>query len=394
MVQNMYDVYLQKPLRLKVKIIVSIILMITLVILILLKSNSNFAEFISQNISRHWISIFGRFFSEFDFSVFEFIIAFSVIFTIVTVVRIIMNLKSKTKLKSLNSFLIFIIYVLSIIVIYTTTASFAYNRDDLELDVYLGDIETSELVNISRYFLQDFNYIINNSELLQRDENSNVICPYSYSELAKIIQSEFSRLDSTYFNSYTPKPKPILSSWLMSQMHIEGVAFAPTGEANFNTKIPAYSLPFTIAHELAHTKGIMREDEANLVATYITLTSENEYLRYSAYNKIYPQLLSAIYMLSRDDYAEMSAYITQDVYTERANANDFWEKYSLFADISEFFNDLYLKLSGVEEGTDSYNDNPIIIIPPNQPPEDPPIIIYTFSRTQRLIFNIYYNLQN
>ena len=387
----MFDLSIKKPLKLKSKIISSIVLLAILIVLLILKTSSKISEFISQNISRNWIGFFGRIFSSFNFSIFEFLVAFSIIFTIYSIIKIFVCLKGTNKLRSINQLLILIIYILSIIVIYTTTASFAYNRDDLELDVYKGDIETSELVEISRYFLQDFYNITINSELLKRDEESNVICPYSYSELAKKIQKEFSKLDSSYFHSYTPKPKPIISSWLMSQMHIEGVAFAPTGEANFNTKIPAYSLPFTIAHELAHTKGIMREDEANLIATYITLTSEDDYIRYSAYHRIYSQLLSAIYNLSKDDYTEMATYITTEVRQERANANDFWKKYSLFADIAEFFNDLYLKLSGVKEGVDSYEDNPIIIIPPNQPPSTPPI--YVFSKTQRLIFKIYYEKQ-
>ena len=202
----MFDLNIKKPLKLKPKIISSIVLLVILVILLLLKTSSKISKFISQNISRNWINIFGRISSFFDFSIFELIIAISIVFVLFSIIKIFVCLKGTNKLRSLNQLLILVIYVLSITVIYTTTASFAYNRDDLELDVYLGDLEAEELVEISRYFLQDFYNITTNSELLKRDENSNIICPYSYSELAEIIQDEFSKLDNSYFHSYTPKP--------------------------------------------------------------------------------------------------------------------------------------------------------------------------------------------
>lgn len=60
-------------------------------------------------------------------------------------------------------------------------------------------------------------------------------------------------------------PKPVANSWLMSRAQLTG-QFTFTYEANINILAPDYTIPATICHELAHTRGFMREDEANFIA--------------------------------------------------------------------------------------------------------------------------------
>ena len=56
-----------------------------------------------------------------------------------------------------------------------------------------------------------------------------------------------------------------------------------TGEAQVNTKVPKFILPYTTTHEIAHQLGYAKEEEANFVG-YLTATSSTDTLfHYSAY---------------------------------------------------------------------------------------------------------------
>jgi hypothetical protein len=54
-----------------------------------------------------------------------------------------------------------------------------------------------------------------------------------------------------------------------------------TGEVNINLQIPDYMIPFTAAHEWAHSLGIASEAEANFYAFLSCAKSKNDYIRYS-----------------------------------------------------------------------------------------------------------------
>ena len=70
-------------------------------------------------------------------------------------------------------------------------------------------------------------------------------------------------------------PKRMFFSKVMSAMNFTGVYFAFTGESNINVDAPACLIPSTIAHELAHQRGIASEQECNFLAVLASTTSGN-----------------------------------------------------------------------------------------------------------------------
>ena len=107
---------------------------------------------------------------------------------------------------------------------------------------------------------------------------------------------------------------------------------------------------------MAHGKGVMREYEANLVASYICLTSDNPYLRYGA---LVQCLYSAygivgLYPNSSAEFSRLHALIDEGIIRERENYNKFYNQFDTLDRMGEWFNDLYLKLNKQEEGTGSY----------------------------------------
>ena len=107
-----------------------------------------------------------------------------------------------------------------------------------------------------------------------------------------------------------------------------------------------------MAHELAHTCGVMREDYANLVAVYVLLTSGDDYLRYCGYLNSYYYLNGAL-IYSNNFSHTLSRTIPQVAQADIVREREFWSQFTLFDEIGDFFNDLYLKLNG-QSGSDSY----------------------------------------
>ena len=70
-------------------------------------------------------------------------------------------------------------------------------------------------------------------------------------------------------------PKKAFYSRLMSAFNYTGFYFPYTGEATLNTDPPDNLLPATIAHEMAHQRGVASEQEANFVAVLACVESGN-----------------------------------------------------------------------------------------------------------------------
>jgi len=56
-----------------------------------------------------------------------------------------------------------------------------------------------------------------------------------------------------------------------------------TGEAQVNTLVPKFMLPYTTCHEIAHQIGYAKEEEANFVGYLAATSSTDTLFHYSAY---------------------------------------------------------------------------------------------------------------
>jgi hypothetical protein len=141
----------------------------------------------------------------------------------------------------------------------------------------------------------------------------------------------------------------------MSYMHITGVYSFFTGEANVNVNFPDYTIPYTAAHELAHQRGIAREDEANFIAYLVCISSDDAYIRYSGYLNLYEYVASALYRADPDLYFDLRDQLPSAVRYELIAYSEFFDQFrdSTVGEISNAVNDLYLKGNGTE-GTQSY----------------------------------------
>lgn len=187
--------------------------------------------------------------------------------------------------------------------------------------------------------------------------NGNSVMPYGYDAMNEKLLASYAKLseEHPFLQQMDTRLKPVTFSEAMSYMHLTGVYTYMTGEANINVNFPDFYVPFTAAHELAHQRGIAREDEANFVAFLVCIGSDDPYLQYSGYMNLLLYMGNALYSASPEAYNALYAGYSYSVAYEFYAYSKFYEKYqdSTIGEISGSINDAYLQIQGTQ-GTRSY----------------------------------------
>lgn len=188
-------------------------------------------------------------------------------------------------------------------------------------------------------------------------EDGFSVMPYSLEEMNQKLNVAYRDFceHHDFITHVDSRVKPVLASEAMSYLHITGVYTFFTGEANINVQFPDYTIPYTAAHEMAHQRGIAREDEANFVAFLICASSDDAYIRYSGYVNLYEYLVSALAEADYNRFALVHSQLSYLVQGEMSAYNRFFATYedSKSSEISETVNNGFLQSQGTP-GTVSY----------------------------------------
>ncbi|MBR2906888.1 MAG: DUF3810 domain-containing protein [Clostridia bacterium] len=225
---------------------------------------------------------------------------------------------------------------------------------DKKLSLERRDVSARELYDTALLLIEEINEV--NDEVVYRADGFSLM-PYGYREMNERLLSAYDVLSRKYdfIGSFYSEVKPVLLSEPMSYTHITGVYTFFTGEANINVNFPDYTIPYTAAHELAHQRGIAREDEANFVAFLVCLESECAYIRYSGLVGMYEYVMSALSRADRELYLEARGRVEERVLSEQRAYSAFFDKYrhSTVGEVSGAINNSYLQSQGTV-GTASY----------------------------------------
>ena len=123
------------------------------------------------------------------------------------------------------------------------------------------------------------------------------------------------------------RPKPAFYSKLMSAWGFTGYLCPLVGESTLNVDCPAVFLPVTIAHELAHQRGVAAEQEANFVGVMATTSSENADYQYSGWLFGYLHLSNALYAADPALAAENYKTLCAEARTDLADNNAYWKQW-------------------------------------------------------------------
>ena len=353
------------------------------ILFIILKTNPAIAEYWSSTFTKHYILVIGAINKYIPISFTEILAIAYIITMIVFIVFTFIHLFKKRWFKSLNSLVSIGIMVFSVLGTYQMTAEMMYNRYKPTVPMYTEWVEKENFKQIINYFNDDLKICCDNLEFTPEGD---LVMPYDFQRMNDIAINEYQKFNSDYLFSFSTRTKPMyLLSWLYREFHITGVTYIPLGEANIDILSVNACKPYTVCHELAHTKGAMREEDADLFATYISLHSEDYYLRYSGYYYSIGSLLAlAKYTGNSNDYNELYFRLDERFRKNLSFSSNYWKQHSKGKDFAKWWNDLYLKISGQAKGTGSYGDSETTINPQTQE-------ITSFSDYQKIYFEIYYS---
>ncbi len=162
-------------------------------------------------------------------------------------------------------------------------------------------------------------------------------------------------------------PKYLSFSEFFSQQYIMGYYFPFSMEANINSIMYITNVAPTVCHELAHTKGFIYEDDANMIGFLACINSYDPFLQYCGYLSVLSYVNSDFYeslgknqsayqrhVRIRDAVADDNIILTREEW--QAVEKKAVVKTSTVKKVSNKLMDTTLKLNGVEEGVLQYNN--------------------------------------
>ena len=230
--------------------------------------------------------------------------------------------------------------------------------EDVQLNV--TEYTVTELEQATVYFRDQANAL---AAQVGRDEAGNVQFP-SFEELAQQAGEGFKVLTyeeghSVFAGSRVPVKK---LGWadMYTSMGIGGITIGITGEAAVNPQLPAMGLPFTMCHEMSHRMSITIEQDANFAAFLACRANPSAEFRYSGYFMAYRYCYNALASLTTvtaqsalDRVSSgVSEQLKQDLATYNAQVREGQDENA--TRLASSANDTYLKASGDERGTGSY----------------------------------------
>ena len=154
-----------------------------------------------------------------------------------------------------------------------------YNREGIasNLGLKVEKYSTTELLLVDSLLLQKVN---NRKAVLLHQSNA-----FDKKNLFNEAAAAYAVLGKQYpFLAYYPESiKPSMWGWLGNYVGFLGYYNPFTGEAQVNTTVPEFLLPFTSCHEIAHQLGYAKENEANFVGYLAAAASADTFFHYSVY---------------------------------------------------------------------------------------------------------------
>jgi len=226
---------------------------------------------------------------------------------------------------------------------------------DKKLGIERTKVTVDELADTARIVVDRLNEL-SDEIMIFYDDGS--VRPYSHEDTVRLCLESYEKLARDYdFLAVLDAPvKEIVLSDYMTYTHISGMYTFFTGEANLNTNYPYFVNVYTTAHEMAHQRGIAREDEANFMAFLVCIASDDPYMRYSGYLNLYEYLSSALSSAgAKDVRSEIAESLDVRVRYDLYCYGVFFDKYreNTAAKVSTTVNNTYLVMQGTP-GEKSY----------------------------------------
>lgn len=265
---------------------------------------------------------------------------------------IIFFIKSKHKGKFALRFTGAIMVILSLFIL---SMGLGYSRESVytSLQIDTTDPSRETVENAFDYYVDKLNEITQSVNFSQED--NGLAPPFYFKEMVEMLKQEYKSQNYDFLYAYSPTVKQYFPSGILNYTGIIGIYMGPLGEANAAANIPYIDLIITCAHELAHSKGVLNEGEANFMAFLLCINSQNDYFKYAAYSYAVFNLLGT-FRSNAEDYAAKEALINEKALSANDASNNFFRSFEgVISDFSHRLNDIYTKLNGMPQCIKTYS---------------------------------------
>ncbi len=155
-----------------------------------------------------------------------------------------------------------------------------YNRRGIaqQLQLTMGKYDREDLLNINNLLLQK----VNTNRLALQWQGAGY--PNNRQLFAQVKDAYQAAAKKWPFLTYNPQAlKPSMWGWLGNYTGFTGYYNPFSGEAQVNTTVPRFLLPFTSCHEVGHQLGYAKENEANFAGYLAAASSPDTLFKYSVY---------------------------------------------------------------------------------------------------------------
>ena len=347
----------------KKKLWLILLLPISGLITLVAKNNPYIAEYVfARGIYRVYATLWGSITSLLPFSLMELGIIVLPILAIVLIVKWIVGIvrhKGERLLRFGNGIVNTICLASVIVFWFTCFCGVNYHRYTIGeiMGLEVRDSSVEELNELCLWLAEEASSL--RAELTSVDENGAFKSTYtSFKDMTVDARAAYDRLAKTYeqFDYQNFRAKPVFFSHLMSYTEIVGVYCVFSMEANINTDVSDYSIPDTMLHEMAHTYGFMREDEANFISFLAGINSDSPEFRYSSY--AHALILAGNKLAARDVdlYNKLWEHYDRGMVIDFVKNSEYWDQFedTVIQEVSDTVNDTYLKVNNQTDGVESY----------------------------------------
>ena len=320
----------------------------------LLRGSKAVMNALCRTLVRPWHAFAGKLFSAVPFSVTEWVILFLVALGVVLLIVLLVRLIWRCWAKAYRTGMTILSVSAALFALFCLWWGVLYYSDSFTEQAGLErrDISVQELETVTKYFAAQANTL---GERVDRGENG--VCSMDKDAIFCRSADVYEGAEQIFPCLAAPavRAKPVVLSRLLSYIHYTGFFFPYTAEANLNADSPVCLLPSTIAHELAHLRGVAREDEANFCAVIACMESGDDEYRYSGALLAYIYLGNALYSADYVAWKEVYSSLSENVCADLTANNAYWKQFETpAADVSEKVYESFLQTYGDDRGMQSY----------------------------------------
>ena len=185
-------------------------------------------------------------------------------------------------------------------------------------------VSVQELQTVTAYFASLCNEY---AEAVPRDEAG--CCATNRAAVLAKSQEVYAETARRYpcLSAPAVRAKGVFFSRIMSYTDFTGFFFPFTAEANVNMDFPPALFAATVAHELAHQRGVAKEQEANFCAVLASLDYGDPDYCYSACLLAYTHLGNALHDADYEAWRAIYDTLSEPVLRDFAQSRAYWQQF-------------------------------------------------------------------